>query len=272
MLGSQIIPTTPFNIGQIPSIGMGYNPFTNPMVTPGLWTGMQGVPQAFGMPGIGGINNIGQIPAVGLGIGSIGQIPGATPYGLFGGLGGQIGNQIGNLFGGFNQAMPGFNPFGGLFGGFNLPSFTVHSIAIMTPTSTFDPLAQLVKFASWAGLASPGLQSPYDQFGPFNPLQQVIQKVGQLSPLGQILSPFQHSPFSQLSPIGQSPVINPFQPGAFVQQNPLTQQSPFIQQNPFVQQLIQQSPLGIGSSLGGRQVVRAYVQTMMGLIPIDLVV
>ena len=203
MLGSPFTPTNPFNIGQfgqfgqMPNLGMGmgYGQLGMP--------GMQGIGQNIpGMPGIG------QIPGMqGLGFGQ--NIPGMQPYGLFGGQG-----PLGGLFG------------GGLFGGGqNLPSFTVFSIAVVTPS--MDPVAQLVKHITQGGILSQGsVLNPYD---PFNPLAQLGQQ----------------GPFGQFGQIGQ-------QWG-----QPWGQQSPFGFTPPF---------------LGGRQVVRAYVQTMMGVIPIDLVV
>jgi hypothetical protein len=247
MLGSQITPINPFNIGQygigqVPNLGMGYGQYNIPMQTPGLWTGQMGMPgigqtlgmQGFGMPGMQGygmpgIPGIPGIPGVGtspgLGIGQ--NIPGTSPYGLFG-----FPNLGGGIFGGIGQnqqgfGMQGLNPFGGLFGGFNpfnipsLPNFTVHSVAVITPS--IDPLAQLVRHISQAGLLNAGVLNPYDQ----NPLAQLG--------LGQ--------QFGQLGQWGQLGQLNPFAFGA--------------------QGLMQP---------GGRQVVRAYVQTMMGLIPIDLVV
>lgn len=220
MLGSPFTPTNPFNIGQfgqfgqMPNLGMGmgYGQLGMP--------GMQGIGQNIpGMPGIG------QIPGMqGLGFGQ--NIPGMQPYGLFGGQG-----PLGGLFG-------GQSPLGGLFGGGqnipNLPSFTVFSIAVVTPS--MDPVAQLVKHITQGGILSQGsILNPYD---PFNPLAQL----GQQGPFGQFGGQF----------------------GG---------QLPFGQQGPFGQQWGQQSPFGFTPPfLGGRQVVRAYVQTMMGVIPIDLVV
>ena len=204
----------------------------------GQTLGMQGM-QGFGMPGIPGVSGIPGIPG-GVGVGTspslgIGQnIPGASPYSLFG-----FPNLGGGIFGGIGQTpqgfgMQGLNPFGGLFGGLNpfnipsLPQFTVHSVAVITPS--IDPLAQLVKHIGQAGIYNAGVLNPYDP----NPLAQLG--------LGQ--------QFGQLGQWGQFGQLNPFAFGA--------------------QGLLQ--PGFTSPFTGGRQVVRAYVQTMMGLIPIDLVV
>jgi hypothetical protein len=251
MLGSTINAFNPFNVGHIPSLGTGYGQFNFPMPSPGLFTGQMGMPgmglgqnvlsgmQQFSMPGMPTIPGIGSSP--GLGIGQ--NIPGVSAYNQHGGMNPQIGSLIGgsNIFGGIGQTpqafgLPGINPLGGLFGGLNpfnpfspfnipaLPTFTVHSVAVITPS--IDPLAQLMKHIMQAGLLGGGILNPYDP----NPLAQLV---------GQ--QPWQHGKFGQL---------NPFSFGA----QGLVQ--PGIQQ-PY---------------MGARQVVRAYVQTMSGLIPIDLVV
>lgn len=256
MLGSTINAFNPFNVGHIPSLGTGYGQFNFPMPSPGLFTGQMGMPgmgigqsvlsgmqqfgmpgvQQFSMPGIPTIPGIGSSPGLG-----IGSIPGVSAYNQQAGVSPQIGSLFGgsNIFGGIGQTpqafgMPGINPFGGLFGGispFNpfqiptLPSFTVHSVAVITPS--IDPLTQLIKHIMQGGLLGGGILNPYDSY----------------NPLAQLVSP------------------QPWQPGQFGQLNPFSFGAQGLT-HPGIQQ----------PYMGARQVVRAYVQTMSGLIPIDLVV
>lgn len=250
MLGSTINPINPFNVGQY---GIGQ------MQTPGLFTGQMGMPgmgigqnvlsgmqqfgmpgmQQFSMPGIPTIPGIGSSP--GLGIGQ--NIPGASPYGLLG-MNPQIGNLLGgsNIFGGIGQTpqafgLPGINPLGGLFGGLNpFNPFSPFNIPTL-PTFTVHSVAVI----------TPSI----------DPLAQLMKHIAQAGLLGGgILNPYDPNPLAQLVLGGQQP----WQQGQFGQLNPFS----------FGAQGLMQP--GIQQPYGARQVVRAYVQTMTGLIPIDLVV